>query len=175
MTSDAHSQQSPLVFATTTVTIDVNLDMICLVHPQISATSPEAPQVVGSTLHLEEFTEPVYNQVYQEQIVAGEMTQNIIENSVVQEQVIVPAIPLVVEQIQEQIVETIDVTPQGFQIPLNTSSTSTSSSSTSCSSDRRLDEVARMLVSCIKGCVIVLLRNAVDEHGTPRCRGSCKM
>ena len=164
--------------------------------------------------------EPVHNQVHQEQIVAGKMTQNISENSAVQEQVIVPEIPLVVERIQEQIVETIDVTPRGSQIILNTSSTSTSSSSTSTSSDRRLDEFARMLDSCIElltlvtaqidgieketeraamltkrmletpspelHCwslhwyslqwlsLIVRLRNAVDEHGTPRCPGSWK-
>ena len=67
-----------------------------------------------------------------------------------QEQVFVPEIPPVVERIQEQIVETLDVTPQGSQIALDTSSTSTSSSSTSTSSDRRLDEFARMLDSCIE-------------------------
>ena len=105
-------------------------------HPVVQE---QAPQVVGSLPHLEEFTEPVYNQVCQEQIVAGEMTQSIVENSAVQEQMIVPEIPPAVERIQEQIVETIDVTPQGSQIALNTSSTSTSSSSTSTSSDRRLD------------------------------------
>ena len=46
-----------------------------LMNPQISATSLEAPQVVGSLPPFEEFTESVYNQVHQEQIVAGEMTQ----------------------------------------------------------------------------------------------------
>ena len=52
-----------------------------------------APQVVVLLPPLEEFTAPVYNQVHQEQMVAGEMTQNIIENSAVQEQAIVREIP----------------------------------------------------------------------------------
>ena len=60
-----------------------------------------------------------------------------------QEQVIVPEIPPIVERIQEQIVETIDVTLQGSQVALNASSTSTSS-------DRRLNEFARLLASCIE-------------------------
>ena len=75
-----------------------------LMNPQISTVSLEASQVVGSLPPVEEFAEPVCNQVHQEQIVAGEMTQNIIQNSAVQEQVIVQEIPPVVEQIQEQIV-----------------------------------------------------------------------
>ena len=37
-------------------------------NPQISTTSLEASQVVDSFLPVEEFTEPVYNQVNQEQI-----------------------------------------------------------------------------------------------------------
>ena len=78
------------------------------------------------------------------------MTQTISGNSAVQEQVIIPEIPPAVEWIQEQIVETIDVTPQGSQMALNTSSTSTSSSSTSTGTDCRLDEIARMLDSCIE-------------------------
>ena len=59
----------------------------------------------------------------------------------VPEQVISQDIPLVVERMQEQIVDTIDVTPQGSQFGPNTSSTSTSqhdfisSSSTSTVSD----------------------------------------
>ena len=66
-----------------------------LVNPQFSNTDVEAyaPQVVGSFPPFEEFSAPVYNQVHQEQIVAGEMTLNIVENPVVQEQVIVPEIP----------------------------------------------------------------------------------
>ena len=64
----------------------------------------------------------MHNQVHHEQIVAGEMTQNMIGNSAVQEQVIVQETHAIVEQIQEQTVETIDD---------ETSSTSTSSTSTS--------------------------------------------
>ena len=73
-----------------------------------------APQVVGSLLPFEEFTAPVYNQVHQEQIVAGETTQNIVEIPIVQEQVIVHEIPQfpVVDWTPEQIVETIGVLPQ---------------------------------------------------------------
>ena len=83
------------------------------------------------------------------------MTQNRIEHSAVQEQVIVPEIPPVVQRIQEQIIETIDVTPQCSQIALNTSSTSTSqfditgSSSTSTGNDR-LGALASMLDSCLE-------------------------
>ena len=58
----------------------------------------------------------MYNQVHQEQIVAGEMTQNTTEHPAVQEQVIVPEIPPIVERIQEQIIYTIDVLPLGSQI-----------------------------------------------------------
>ena len=56
------SQQLPPVYSTTTVTTD-------LVYPQFSSTTvePYAPCVVDSLLPLEEFTEPVYDQVHQEQ------------------------------------------------------------------------------------------------------------
>ena len=83
------SQQSPPVHTTTTVTTDDNLDMISLVHPQFSSTAvePFAPRVVDSLLPLEEFTEPVYDQVHQEQIAASDMTENIAEIPVVQEHV----------------------------------------------------------------------------------------
>ena len=37
----------------------------------------EIPDVVVPLPHVEEFTEPVYSPVRQEQIVAGEITQNI--------------------------------------------------------------------------------------------------
>ena len=59
------SQQLPFVYTTTTVTDD-----------------------------LEEFAEPVYDQVHQEQIAASEMTENIAEILVVQEQVIVGTRPV---------------------------------------------------------------------------------
>ena len=52
-----------------------------------------APQVVLSLPPFEEFTAPVYDQIHQEQIVAGEMTPNFVENPAVQEQVIIQEIP----------------------------------------------------------------------------------
>ena len=96
VTSDVHSQQLPPVYTTTTVTTDDNLDITGLMYPQFSSTAVESfsPHVVGSLPPLDEFTEPVFNPVHQEQIVAGEMTQNIIENSAVQEQVVVSLPPL---------------------------------------------------------------------------------
>ena len=97
-----------------------NIAEIPVVQEQV--TVQDIPEVVDSLPPVEEFTEPGYHQVHHEQIVAGEMTQNIIGNSAVQEQAIVQEIPPDVEQIQEQIIETIDNEP---------SSTSTSSSSTS--------------------------------------------
>ena len=95
VTSDAHSQQSPSVYTTTTVTTDVNLDTIGLVYPQFSSTAvePFSPQVVGSLPLLEEFDGPVYNQVHQEQIVAGTTREHRIENPAVQDQVIIQEIP----------------------------------------------------------------------------------
>ena len=59
------------------------------------------PEVVDSLPPVQEFTEPGYNQVQHEQIVAGEMTQDILVNSALQEQVTVQDIPEVVERIQE--------------------------------------------------------------------------
>ena len=47
-------------------------------------------------LPLEEFTEPVYNQVHQEQIAAVQTTENIAEIPVVQEQVVIQEIPDVI-------------------------------------------------------------------------------
>ena len=61
----------------------------------------------------EEFTEPVYNPVHQERIVAGENTHNMIGNSAVQEQVVVQELPPVVEQTQE----TIDVASSITEVP----------------------------------------------------------
>ena len=112
-----------------------------LMNPEISTTSLEASQVVDSLLPDEEFTEPVYLQVHHEEIVAGEMTQNITGNSAVQEQAIVQEIPPDVEQIQEQFVETIDNEPSSS----STSSSSTSTSSSSTSTIR--DDIAVMLNS----------------------------
>ena len=42
VTSDAHSQQLPPVYTTTTVTTDDNLDITGLVYPQFSSTVLEA-------------------------------------------------------------------------------------------------------------------------------------
>ena len=101
---------------TATVATDVNLDITGL----FSSTAVEAfaPQVIVSLPPFEEFTAPVYNQVHQEQIVAAEMTLNIVENSAVQEQVIVQEIPQVpiVERIQEQIVDITGLANQQFSI-----------------------------------------------------------
>ena len=96
VTSDVPSQQLPPACTTTTDTADDNLDVTGLVYPQFSSTAVESfsSHVVGPLPPLEEFTEPVYSRVHQEQIVAGDMTQNIIENSAVQEQVVVSLPPL---------------------------------------------------------------------------------
>merc|ERR1712136_442617 len=53
-------------------------------------------QVVVSLPPLEEFTKPVFNQIHQEQIAAGETTMSTAEIPVVKEQVIVQEIPEVV-------------------------------------------------------------------------------
>ena len=76
--------------------------------------------------------------------------QNFIGNSAVQEQVIVLDIPPVVERIREQIVDTIDVTPQSSQFAPNTSSTSTSqcdvtSSSSTSTTNNCFDALASVL------------------------------
>ena len=70
--------------------------------------------VVGPLPPVEEFTEPVYNQVNQEQIVAGVMILNIVEKTVVQEQAIVQnnSDLQVMERTQEQIVDTTKEVPQ---------------------------------------------------------------
>ena len=78
---------------------DVNLDVTGLVSPQFPSTAVEGsvPQVVVSFPPYEEVSTPVYHQVHQEQIAAGETTENIAEIPVVQEQVIVQEIPDVVD------------------------------------------------------------------------------
>ena len=90
-----------------------------LVNPQFSLTADETSHVAPAvslsvpsrqlpvvytkttvtTDDLEEFTEPVYDHVHQEQILAGEMTENIVEILVVQEQVIAQALPGVVDSL----------------------------------------------------------------------------
>ena len=59
-----------------------------------TAVEPIAPRDVGSLPPVEEFTGPVYDHVHQEQFAAGEMSENMVEIPVVQEQVIVQAIPV---------------------------------------------------------------------------------
>ena len=70
------SQQLPPAYTMTTVTTDVNFDITGLVNPQFSTTvvGASAPHVVGS-LPPFEFDAPVYNQIHQEHIVAGETTR----------------------------------------------------------------------------------------------------
>ena len=72
-----------------------------------------ASQVIGSLPRLDESDAPVYHQVRQEQIAAGETTRNIVENPTAQEQVIFQVNPdvRIVERIQEQIVETMKEVP----------------------------------------------------------------
>ena len=69
MTRAVPSQQLPRAYTMTTVTTDVNFDMV---NPQfpITAVEASAPQVVGSLPLLEEFASHMYNRVHQEQIVA---------------------------------------------------------------------------------------------------------
>ena len=62
-----------------------------------TAVEPIAPRVVDPLLPIEEFTGPVYDPVHQELLAAGEMPENMVEFPVVQEQVIVQAIPVVVD------------------------------------------------------------------------------
>ena len=81
----------------------------------IAGVKVSAPQVIGSLPHPKEFVAPVYNQVHQEQIVAEETTQNIVEISTLQ--VIVLEIPEVqfVVRIQEQSVEITKITKEDPQ------------------------------------------------------------
>ena len=95
VTLDVPSQQLHPTYVMTTMTTDVNSDITGLVNPQFSITAvgSSAPQVVVSLPLSAEFGAPVYDQIHQEQIVAGEMTPNTIENPAVQEKVIVQEIP----------------------------------------------------------------------------------
>ena len=85
------------------------VDITGLVFPQFSSTAvePFSPQVVGSLPPFQEFDAPAYDQIHQEHVVAGMATQHRVENSSVQEQVIIHEIPQVSigERIQEQIVD----------------------------------------------------------------------
>ena len=97
MTYVASSQQLPPAYTITTDTTDDNFNITDLVHTQFSSTAVEtfAPQVVVSLPLHEEFSAPVCNQANQEQIAAGETTENIAEIPVVQEQLTVQEIPVV--------------------------------------------------------------------------------
>ena len=87
--------------------------------PQFSFTVVEAfSPVVGALPPLDEFHAPVYNQILQEQIVAGMTTQHRVENPSAQEQLIVQEIPQVplVEQTPEQIVDITGLVNPQFSI-----------------------------------------------------------
>ena len=108
-----------------------------------------APQVVGSLLSLEEFASPVYNQIHQEQIVAGKTTQNIVEIPTVQEHVIVQEIPQVtfVDWTPEQIVEPIEVLPQE-RVELRTSKNCARACLPGAECRNKLDEPANLFYCC---------------------------
>ena len=124
--------------------------MTGLVYPQFSSTAVElsAPHAVG--------TEPVYNQVYQEQIDAGETTENIAE---------IPAVQKTGDRSRQfrasgfssghtNKLWTSLLMRSVIRRTIKASSTSTTqidipnSSSTSTTTDR-LDELASMLDSCL--------------------------
>ena len=93
MTYVASSQQLPPAYTITTDTTDDNFDITDLVNTQFSSTARLLHHRSLFFPSYEEFSAPVYNQVHQEQIAAGETTENIAEIPVVQEQVIVQEIP----------------------------------------------------------------------------------
>ena len=66
VTFSVPSQQLHPAYTMTTVTTDVNLDIIGLVYPQYSGTTvdPFSPQVVGSLPPSEEFDAPVCNEIH---------------------------------------------------------------------------------------------------------------
>ena len=81
---------------------------------EIPVPQASASQVIGSLPRLDESAAPVYHEVRQEQIAAGETTRNIVENSTLQEQVTFQENPevQVMERIQARIVETIEEVAQ---------------------------------------------------------------
>ena len=110
---------SYFLFTPPTVATDVNRDITFLEYPQFSSTVVETsvPKVIGSLRPYEKFTARVYNQVHQEQIAAGETTQNIVETPVVKEQVIVQEIfqaPQIIDPLLllEDVAAQIDATVQ---------------------------------------------------------------
>ena len=118
MTYVVPSQQLPPVHTTTIVTTDDNLDMTGLVYTQFSSTAvdPFASHVVDSLPSLEEFTEPVYNQVHQEQIAAGETTEKQ-EEVIVQEILEVQVLERIQEQTEEPIVH-VSAPPTAEVVPI---------------------------------------------------------
>ena len=99
VTLPVHSQQLRPAYTSASVAAGVNFDVTGFVNPQFSRTAVEgsASQVVDPLPPIEEFTGPVYNLLHQKQFAAGEMPENLVEIPVVQEQVIVQAIPEVVD------------------------------------------------------------------------------
>ena len=71
-----------------TVITDVSSDTPGFVNPQFSTTAvaATASQVIGSLPLLVKFAAPVYNQIRQEQIVAEETTQKLVDIQTVHEQ-----------------------------------------------------------------------------------------
>ena len=90
-------QQLRPAYTAATVATGVNLDVTGMVCPLFPSTAVEgsASQVFGSLPLGEEIAAPVFNQVHQEQLAGGEIPENLVEISVVPEQVIVQAIPRV--------------------------------------------------------------------------------
>ena len=80
------------------VSTGVNLDVTGLVYPHSSSTAVEgsASQVVGSLPLGDVFAAPVFFQDHQEQFAGGDTIENIANFPVVQEQVLVQAIPRLV-------------------------------------------------------------------------------
>ena len=71
----------------------VQEQVIVQATPRVVDSLPSVTVVVGSLPPSEEFTVPAYNPVHQEQFSAGETTENIAKIPVVQDQVLVQAIP----------------------------------------------------------------------------------
>ena len=71
----------------------VQEQVIVQATPRVVDSLPSVTVVVGSLPPPEEFTVPAYNPVHQEQFSAGETTENIAKIPVVQDQVLVQAIP----------------------------------------------------------------------------------
>ena len=101
VTLSVPSQQLRPAYTSATVASGVNLDVTVFVSPLFSRTAVEgsASQVVDPLPPAEEFSEPVYDHVHRELFAVGETAANLVEIPVVQEQVIVQAIPEVVDSL----------------------------------------------------------------------------